>query len=54
MLKKIFDFLFYSCRHKWEIHHSGNLVDEQDVCIGTFYHLKCTKCGEMKFKETTD
>jgi hypothetical protein len=54
MLKKIFDLLFHSCRHKWEIHHRGNLIGEDETIVGIFYHLKCTKCGEMKFKETTD
>ena len=52
MLKKIFDYLFYSCRHTWEIHHSGNIVNNKDIAIGAFYHLKCSKCGEMKFKRS--
>ena len=52
MLKKIFDYLFYSCRHTWEIHHSGTIVNNKDIAIGTFYHLKCSKCGEMKFKKS--
>ncbi len=51
MLKKIFDYLFYSCRHTWEIHHSGKIVNNKDIAIGTFYHLRCSKCGEMKFKK---
>ena len=50
MLKKIFDFLFYSCRHTWEIHHQGNIVNDTDTPTGVFYDLKCSKCGEMKFK----
>lgn len=52
MLKKIFDYLFYSCRHTWEIHHSGTIVNTNDIAIGTFYHLRCSKCGEMKFKKS--
>jgi hypothetical protein len=54
MLKKIFDYLFYSCRHKWEIHHSGDIVNEQGIVFGNFYHLKCSKCGEMSFKKSTE
>ena len=52
MLKKIFDYLFYSCRHTWEIHHGGTVVNKNDTAIGTFYHLRCSKCGEMKFKKS--
>ena len=52
MLKKIFDYLFYSCRHTYEIHHSGNIVNNKDITIGAFYHLKCSKCGEIKFKRS--
>jgi formylmethanofuran dehydrogenase subunit E len=52
MIKRLFDYLFYSCRHKWEIHHSGELVDEQNLTTGIFYHLRCSKCGEMKFEKS--
>lgn len=52
MLKKIFDYLFYSCRHKWEIHHSGDIVNTEDITTGHFYDLKCSKCGDMKFKKS--
>ena len=52
MLKKIFDYLFYSCRHTWEIHHGGTVVKNNDTAIGTFYHLRCSKSGKIKFKKS--
>ena len=52
MLKKIFDYLFYSCRHTWEIYHCGNIVNNNDIVIGTFYNLRCSKCGEKKKKKS--
>jgi hypothetical protein len=50
MLKELWDFLFYSCRHKWKIieklkvytMYSGELP-EYDI-----YVQECTKCGEIK------
>lgn len=49
MLNKLFDFLFYNCRHDWEVFHKGNLMTDNQP-TGIFYHLRCKKCGEMKSK----
>ena len=51
MLKKIFDYLFYSCRHTWQRHHGGTIVNDDDIAIGTFYPLRCSKYGEKKKKK---
>jgi translation initiation factor 2 beta subunit (eIF-2beta)/eIF-5 len=41
---------FTSCKHQWEIHNHGDIVDTQDRVTGEYYYLKCSKCGEMKSK----
>ena len=38
---------FTSCKHEFEIYQSGNYKSSGKV-IGVVYHLRCTKCGDMK------
>lgn len=55
MLKKIWDFLFYSCRHEWIItdkvetpnirYYPDNLPPDVKLV------LQCKKCGNIKTKE---
>jgi len=39
---------FSSCQHKWEIHDTTRIVIENNVAVGTKYHLRCEHCGDMK------
>lgn len=49
---RLIRFLFSGCFHKWEIHAKGvykyNMVGNRGV--GTYYTMRCSKCGEMKEK----
>ena len=51
MLKHLWDLLFYSCRHKWKIIVSRNLVNGRGVCIGHMHTLQCEHCGKIKSVE---
>lgn len=50
MLKTIWDFLFYSCRHRWKTMGYNPVVNTSGVKTGTKYHLQCVKCGNVKRK----
>lgn len=38
------------CEHKWIIHKEGIITSQwdKDTKVGTFYTLKCKKCGDLK------
>lgn len=54
MLKKIFDVLFYSCRHDWIISRSINKANRRyypdNLPPDTILVLQCKKCGDIKTK----
>jgi len=53
MLTKIWNFFFHS--HQWEIHKEEQIIRQKSFTnekgvVGVLYVLKCSKCGEIKFK----
>lgn len=50
---RLLAFLWSGCPHKWEIHKTYTLYSDggAELPIGVQYHLRCTKCGNMKKKQ---
>ena len=42
------------CSHNWEIFKEVELFSDEDAKLpsGHRYHLRCTKCGNIKFKKS--
>ena len=38
------------CKHQWETIMSGSIVNDDDQRIAQYYNLRCTKCGNIKYK----
>lgn len=44
------------CRHHWLVEDQGPYVERQReewVRVGTYYDLRCAKCGEMARRKLT-
>ena len=53
MIAKIWNFLFYSCKHKWNTVKEINIYDSNSwskLPIAKKYVLQCEKCGEIETK----
>lgn len=52
MIKRIYDYLFYSCQHEFKIIDVVKIHDRmfypEDLPIRLKYVLQCKKCGEIK------
>ncbi len=51
MITKLWRWLFGGCEHKWQIIRQGILTDDHYDAIGTFYIVRCEKCGKIKRKK---
>jgi hypothetical protein len=49
----LFQLLFYGHVHEWKIIRWGNIANEKGKKIGTYYHLRCKKCGEVVERNLT-
>lgn len=49
MIGRIWNWLFYFCRHEWQTVRQGPIVANfGGTPHGYFYDLRCEKCGDMK------
>lgn len=53
MLGWLFNILVGSfCVHKWEVIKEGPRLNSRKETEGYYYDLRCTKCGNIKCKNT--
>ena len=50
MFKKLWDFLFHSCRHKWVVNGDTRVVHLLYGYVGDGLVLQCSNCGNIKIK----
>ncbi len=50
MIKLIWWLIIGGCRHTWVNILDGFIVHEGDN-RGRYYHMRCSKCGNMKHKK---
>lgn len=52
MIAWLYNFLFHSCRHEWEVKTWGRIYGgwshSSDEICGHYYIQRCTKCGKLK------
>lgn len=42
---------FSTCEHHWEVLKQLVIENNKNDSIGVEYHMKCSKCGEIKSKK---
>ncbi len=47
-MKKLLEFLFSGCWHRWEETDRNGVEDTQGIIIGFAVMCKCSKCGLPK------
>ena len=48
---KLIAFLISGCWHEWQVYTYARFEDT--YTRGTNYHLRCKKCGNMKFRRSS-
>lgn len=55
MITRLALWLLWACRHRWETVREVPLClrgeDGRERATGTRYHLRCTKCGDVRKRD---